>query len=94
MSEALRNAEPIDLPLLAESPAQAPAAVMVCGLCGHSYSESAKTGCSSCPMNDGCLMTCCPSCGYTAPDPQNSKLLSAARAVGRFAGRGRKRNRR
>lgn len=68
----------------------ASAEVTICGLCGHAYSESAHSGCQSCPMNDGCLMTCCPNCGYSAPDPRNSKLLAAARGLGRFAKRGRR----
>ncbi|MBI5311126.1 MAG: hypothetical protein HZB14_08930 [Actinobacteria bacterium] len=90
MSSALRHGEPIDLPLLAEAPLDA-AAMSVCGLCGHRYAESAHSGCASCPMNDGCLMTCCPSCGYSAPDPRNSRLLAASRALAktlrRLAGR-------
>ena len=56
----------------------------VCGLCGYRYSESAHTGCESCPMNDSCLMTCCPNCGYSAPDPRNSKLLAAGRSFARM----------
>ena len=64
---------------------------MICGLCGHSYSESASTGCEGCPLNDGCLMTCCPNCGHSAPDPANSKLLAVARKVERIAGNRRKR---
>lgn len=59
-------------------------AVTVCGLCGHSYAKSAHSGCQSCPLNDGCLMTCCPNCGYSAPDPRNSKLLAAARGARRL----------
>lgn len=64
---------------------------MICGLCGHSYSESAHSGCEGCPLNDSCLMSCCPNCGYSAPDPANSKLLAAARRVGKFAASRRKR---
>lgn len=71
---------PKALPMAAVTPT-------ICGLCGHCYSESAHTGCESCPLNDSCLMTCCPNCGYSAPDPANSKLLAAARRIGRL-GRG------
>jgi hypothetical protein len=66
--------------------AQPATGLTVCGLCGHSYGESAHSGCKSCPLNDGCLMTCCPNCGYSEPDPNNSKLLAAARKLRRRRG--------
>ena len=54
-----------------------------CGLCGFRYAESAHSGCAGCPLNDGCLLTCCPNCGYSAPEPGASKLLAVGRRIKR-----------
>jgi hypothetical protein len=60
---------------------EAAAPEIVCSLCGHRYTESAHTGCASCPINDSCLLTCCPNCGVSAPEPGSSRLLAAARTL-------------
>lgn len=64
-------------------PADRPAAdsTMECGICGHRYDPQGHAGCSGCPLNDGCLLACCPSCGYSMPNPARSRLLSLGRAM-------------
>lgn len=57
-----------------------------CGMCNHMFDPVQNAGCSGCPMNDGCLLACCPSCGYSMPNPAQSRLLAFARAVGGAAG--------
>lgn len=64
-----------------------------CALCGHTYSDPARTGCEGCPLNDGCLLTCCPNCGYSAPEPAASRVLAVGGAVRRGARRIRGRRR-
>ncbi|RMH78086.1 MAG: hypothetical protein D6681_20385 [Calditrichaeota bacterium] len=38
-----------------------------CPLCGYRYFEGRHSRCSSCPLNHGCEITCCPNCGYEMP---------------------------
>ncbi len=38
-----------------------------CPVCGFRYVEGRHSLCSSCPLNHGCQITCCPNCGYEAP---------------------------
>ena len=52
-----------------------------CGICGHSFDPQQHPGCSGCPMNDGCLLACCPDCGYSMPNPARSRLLALGRAI-------------
>ena len=54
-----------------------------CPMCGHTFDVSSHLACSSCPLNKGCDMVCCPKCGYNTIDTRQSKL--ARLAVGLFA---------
>lgn len=56
-----------------------------CPMCGHRFDASNHPSCSSCPLNKGCNMVCCPNCGYNSIDPRQSKL--ARLAAGLFANR-------
>lgn len=46
--------------------------MITCGLCGHRFDPSGQGGCAACPLNAGCLVTCCPDCGYGSIDPEHS----------------------
>jgi Fe2+ transport system protein FeoA len=58
-----------------------------CPLCGHRFDPSAHSSCGSCPLNTGCRMVCCPNCGHSTVDPQESRLARwAAAAMARLRG--------
>ncbi|MDO8795349.1 MAG: FeoA family protein [Vicinamibacterales bacterium] len=65
------------------TPATAPAAdtTIECGMCGHRFDPQGHAACAGCPLNDACLMACCPSCGYSMPNPARSRLLALGRAI-------------
>lgn len=52
-----------------------------CAMCGHRFDPRAASACSSCPLGKGCSLACCPSCGYSVPDPGRSALLRLARRL-------------
>jgi ferrous iron transport protein A len=59
-----------------------------CGLCGHRFDPRETSLCASCPFGKGCSLSCCPNCGYSAPDPGRSTVVRlAARAALLLAGR-------
>jgi len=58
---------------------------MTCPMCGHVYDPAAAQACAACPLHRGCIMACCPACGYTAVDPNRSSL---ARWLAAFFNRG------
>lgn len=45
-----------------------------CPLCGAAVSADAISGCSGCPLSPGCGLTCCPACGYSWVEPEQSHL--------------------
>lgn len=45
-----------------------------CPLCGHRFAKSGASACTSCPLNGGCNLICCPNCGYQQPDVRTSRL--------------------
>ena len=53
-------------------------ASMQCGLCGTSFTRIER-GCSTCPLNAGCDLVKCPSCGFQFP--RSSRLIDWARSV-------------
>lgn len=64
---------------------------VTCLLCGHSFDPAGSVACGACPLSPGCRVTCCPACGYSWVDPQQTTLgrWMAERIEGR-----RRRNRR
>ncbi len=48
-----------------------------CPLCGFKFSEGVNSRCTTCPLNHGCNITCCPNCGYEMPP--ESKLVKLLR---------------
>jgi len=57
-------------------------------MCGHRFDPRETDVCASCPLGRGCSLVCCPSCGYSAPDPSRSTLARlVARAAAALAAR-------
>ena len=44
-----------------------------CPLCCTSFDPSQHSGCDSCPIGAGCQMTCCPACGYSWIEPEQTR---------------------
>jgi Fe2+ transport system protein FeoA len=59
-----------------------------CGICGQRFDPATNKGCASCPLNDGCLLACCPACGYSMPNPERSRLVALATAIADICGSG------
>ncbi len=62
-------------------PAAAPTAAVTCTLCGFTFNPADHPACSNCPLHSGCPTVCCPNCGATNINPQESAL---ARLVSRL----------
>lgn len=59
--------------------ASAPAGtVFHCGLCGAHFTHGEQV-CGACPLESGCLLVRCPSCGYQFP--RESSLVAALRRL-------------
>jgi hypothetical protein len=43
---------------------------LTCPVCGDTLKETVS-GCSRCPMNGGCDMLCCETCGYETVAPRS-----------------------
>lgn len=66
-----------------------------CPLCGTVFDPTAQAACSSCPLKGGCTLVCCPNCGYTTVNPEESRLARwAERLIPRRRHRGRRGRRR
>jgi hypothetical protein len=66
---------------------------MKCALCGHEFTQEEAVCNPACPMAEGCLVVCCPRCGYQTLDESRSVLVRLARKAGaivRPGSRGRK----
>jgi len=50
-------------------------ATYTCSICGHCFDPADQAGCPTCPLNRGCHMVCCPSCGSSNIDPSQSVLV-------------------
>jgi len=57
-----------------------------CPLCGLAFDPSGLAACRACPLGAGCRVTCCPSCGYSWVEPEQTRS-------GRFLRRWMRRNR-
>jgi hypothetical protein len=65
-------------PFVPKREAGGDATEFVCALCGGRFTHGTLV-CGSCPMNVGCEIVKCPSCGYQAP--RRSRLVDLARRV-------------
>ncbi|HZN55127.1 MAG TPA: hypothetical protein VFB67_07365 [Candidatus Polarisedimenticolaceae bacterium] len=52
--------------------------VFACALCGSRFTHGALV-CTGCPLNAGCEVIKCPSCGYQSP--RRSRIVDAARRL-------------
>ncbi|MGV1049423.1 MAG: hypothetical protein ACOYD4_12975 [Solirubrobacterales bacterium] len=58
-----------------ESPPAARRGEMACTMCGHRFDPRQHVACRGCPLNAGCALACCPSCGFSSADPAQSWLV-------------------
>ncbi|MEJ2708161.1 MAG: hypothetical protein P8074_11155 [Anaerolineales bacterium] len=61
--------------------------MFTCTMCGYRFDPSQRTACSGCPVQRGCQLICCPSCGFETVDPSRSTL---ARLAGLLFSKGKK----
>jgi Fe2+ transport system protein FeoA len=60
-----------------------------CPLCNTTVDSLGQAGCRACPLAAGCKLTCCPNCGYSWIEPEQT---SSGRFLGRWIrSRGRRR---
>ncbi len=52
--------------------------LVTCSMCGYRFDPQAHLACQSCPLNSGCQVVCCPSCGFQWVDPGGSTLVRLA----------------
>ena len=62
-----------------------------CPICGTRFDPAENGACESCPLHEGCNQICCPSCGYSTVDLEQSSL--ARFTSGLLSRRGRNRRR-
>ena len=55
---------------------------MHCSMCGYDFDPSELTCHGSCPLGAGCMVICCPRCGYSTVDTERSTLTR--RLLGMF----------
>jgi len=46
---------------------------VTCPLCGLGFDSHGQAGCRACPLAAGCKLTCCPSCGYSWIEPEQTR---------------------
>ena len=49
--------------------------MMTCAMCGTKFDPATNPACGACPLHGGCATVCCPSCGYSTINPEQSKLV-------------------
>ena len=76
---------PESVPFVASPAGDAEATQFSCPLCGARFSHGTLV-CGSCPLNVGCEIVKCPSCGYQSP--RRSRIVDLAKRVLKTAGRG------
>jgi Fe2+ transport system protein FeoA len=52
-----------------------------CPICGFRFDPADSGACGSCPLNKGCEMVCCPNCGHTTVDVNQSGLVRVASRI-------------
>lgn len=67
-----------DVPFVVLDGAPAEATEFSCPLCGAHFSHGTLV-CGSCPLNAGCEIVKCPSCGYQFP--RRSRIVEWAKRV-------------
>ena len=67
---------------------QRPPVTQPCPMCGGTMREHVS-GCASCPMNRGCDLICCETCGYESVAPKSATVELARKIVRLVRGRAR-----
>lgn len=49
--------------------------MITCPMCGTQFDPVQNPACGACPLHDGCATACCPTCGYSTINPDQSKLV-------------------
>lgn len=57
---------------------------VMCSICGFVFDPGENPSCPSCPLNSGCTLVCCPSCGHDTVDPNQSAAVQLGARVGRL----------
>jgi hypothetical protein len=70
--------DPALIPFVTSDDRATQATEFVCALCGARFSHGTLV-CGSCPLNVGCEVVKCPSCGYQSP--RRSRIVDFARRV-------------
>ncbi|HFB67715.1 MAG TPA: hypothetical protein ENJ66_02025 [Calditrichae bacterium] len=55
---------------------------MKCPLCGYEFDHGNNSRCTTCPLNHGCQIVCCPNCGYEMP-PESRTVVFLKRVFSR-----------
>lgn len=49
---------------------------VTCAMCGSRFEPAQLvSSCEACPMHKGCVLVCCPDCGYSTVDPRRSQVV-------------------
>ena len=74
----MSEADPQLVPFVAKADENREATEFSCALCGARFTHGTLV-CVSCPMNVGCEVVKCPSCGYQFP--RRSRIVDFARRL-------------
>jgi hypothetical protein len=74
----MSDPNPESVPFVPVTIAPRDATEFQCSLCGARFTHGTLV-CGSCPMNAGCEVVKCPSCGFQAP--RRSRIVDLARRV-------------
>ena len=77
--------DPGIVPFVAKGGTQVEATEFSCSLCGARFTHGTLV-CGSCPLNAGCEVVKCPSCGFQSP--RRSRIVSAVQRLLRVGERG------
>ena len=49
--------------------------MITCAMCGTEFDPVTNPACGACPLHAGCTAVCCPKCGYSTINHEQSKLV-------------------
>ena len=84
-TEDMSSTHPDLVPFVAKRADPDHATEFSCSLCGARFTHGTLV-CGSCPLNAGCEVVKCPSCGFQSP--RRSRIVSAVQRLFRAGGRG------
>lgn len=74
----MSDSSPLGIPFVPRSEGKSVATEFICSLCGARFTHGTLV-CVSCPLNAGCEVVKCPSCGFQSP--RRSRIVDAVRRV-------------